>query len=206
MDASRGLLDRLASWSPVLLLGSLAALTYWLDAQIAAPLQRADGSHRHDVDIYVENLRAVSYGTDGMPLQLLSAARADHYPDDDTTMLTKPVLVVKDPKQPTFAVTADSAKIAGNRNDVWFNGNVRAKRDAAPSESAAAGNSGAIALTTEYLHVMPREKLAETDKAVTIEDARGIIHAVGMKLDAERKTVNFLSHLHGTIQPSALPK
>ena len=206
MSDSRALMDRLVSWSPVLLLGGLAALTYWLDAQITAPVARPDGSHRHDVDIYVENLRATSFGTDGKPLQLLSAARGEHFPDDDTTVFTKPDLVLKDPKQPAFAVTADSAKISGDRNNVWFSGNVHAKRDADPAAAKGSRDASAQTLATESLHVLPRERRAETDKAVTIEDARGIIHAVGMKLDAEQKTVKFLSRLQGTIEPQALSK
>jgi lipopolysaccharide export system protein LptC len=206
MNDSRALMDRLVSWSPVLLLGGLAALTYWLDAQITTPVVRPDGSHRHDADIYVENLRAMSFGTDGKPLQLLSAARGEHFPDDDTTVFTKPDLVLKDPKQPTFAVTADSAKIAGDRNNVWFSGNVRAKRDADPAAAKGSNGASPLTLATESLHVLPKERRADTDKAVTIEEARGIIHAVGMKLDAEQKTVNFLSRLQGTIQPQALSK
>jgi lipopolysaccharide export system protein LptC len=140
----------------------------------------------------------------------LSAARAEHFPDDDTTVLTKPDLVLKDPKQPTFAVTADAAKIAGDRSNVWFSGNVHAKRDAEPAPTGPDAKdheaTGEMSLTTEYLHVLPREKRAETDKAVTIEEARGIIHAVGMKLDADKKTVKFLSRLQGTLQPQALSK
>ena len=34
-------LDRATAWSPVLLLGSLAALTFWLDAQVQPPAARA---------------------------------------------------------------------------------------------------------------------------------------------------------------------
>lgn len=206
MDRSRALMDRLVSWSPVLLLGGLAALTYWLDAQITPPVTRPDGNRRHDADIYVENLRAVVFGADGKPLQLLSAVRGEHFPDDETTVFTKPDLVLKDPQQPTFAVTADSAKIAGDRNSVWFTGNVRAKRDADPGAAKGTSGASAMTLTTDYLHVLPHERRAETDKAVTIEEARGIIHAVGMKLDAEHKTVNFLSRLQGTIEPNALTK
>ena len=88
MDLSRSLLDRLVAWSPVLLLGSLAAMTYWLDAQIAAPSAPGDGARRHDPDIFVENVRAVSFDKNGVATQILSAARADHFPDDDTTQLT----------------------------------------------------------------------------------------------------------------------
>ena len=34
MDRTREIIDRFIAWSPVLLLGALAALTYWLDAQV----------------------------------------------------------------------------------------------------------------------------------------------------------------------------
>jgi hypothetical protein len=43
MDRTRYLLDRLTAWSPVLLLGGLAALTYWLDAQIRSPTGNRGG-------------------------------------------------------------------------------------------------------------------------------------------------------------------
>ena len=49
-------IDRLIAWSPILLLGSLAALTYWLDAQVQPPAPRASGASRHDPDLYIENL------------------------------------------------------------------------------------------------------------------------------------------------------
>ena len=61
MNQGRRLLDRLTAWSPVLLLGSLAALTFWLDAQVAQQPPRRDGSSRHDPDFYVESFRAVSF-------------------------------------------------------------------------------------------------------------------------------------------------
>jgi len=40
---ARSILDRITAWSPVLLLGSLAALTYWLDSQVQPPPPRRDG-------------------------------------------------------------------------------------------------------------------------------------------------------------------
>ena len=56
---ARTLLDRLTAWTPVFLLGGLAALTYWLDAQVQPPQPRRDGSERHDPDIFVEGFRAI---------------------------------------------------------------------------------------------------------------------------------------------------
>ncbi len=191
--------DRLISWSPVLLLGGLAALTYWLDAQIQPPAPRVDGSRRHDVDIYVENVRGVNLGPNGKPLHILRAARAEHYPDDDSTVIAKPDLTVKDPKQPNFQVTANEARVSGDRNDVWFTGSVHARREPQP------GDAGGVAtLVTEYLHVLPREHRADTDKPVAIADARGNINATGMTLDAANGVVRFLSRVHGSIEPKAV--
>jgi lipopolysaccharide export system protein LptC len=209
MTATRRL-DRLITWSPVLLLGGLAALTYWLDAQIQPTVPRPDGSKRHDVDLYVESVRAINFGADGKPLQVLAAARAEHYPDDDSTVLVKPDLEIKDPREPNFEIRADMAKVSGDRDDVWFTGAVHARRDAEPAQKAspppadAVSPVGATTLATDYLHVRPREKLADTDKAVTVEDARGTVNAVGMKLDAKDGTVRFMSRVRGTIEPSAV--
>ena len=44
MRNARRSLDRLAGWLPLLLLAGLAALTYWLDAQVHDPGPRRDGS------------------------------------------------------------------------------------------------------------------------------------------------------------------
>ena len=76
IDRRRTSLDRLTAWSPVLLLGGLAALTYWLDAQVQPPRRARDGAPRHDPDMYIENFRAVELGADGKPRQSLSATRA----------------------------------------------------------------------------------------------------------------------------------
>ena len=47
VDHTRALLDRLVAWSPVVMLGALAALTYWLDAQVQAPADRRVLSRCH---------------------------------------------------------------------------------------------------------------------------------------------------------------
>lgn len=80
IDRTRRLVDRLVTWSPVLLLGQLAALTYSLDAQIQPQPPRIDGSSRHDPDIFIDGLRGVSFDAEGRPRQVLSAKRAQRCP------------------------------------------------------------------------------------------------------------------------------
>lgn len=207
MDTSRALLDRLVAWSPVLLLGGLAALTYWLDAQIAAQSAPSDGSRRHDPDLIVENVRAVAFDANGAPAQVLAAARGEHFPDDDTTVFTRPDISLSAAGQPNFHVTADTARLSGDRANAWLEGNVKAVRDA---ETAPAKGSdkptGAVTLATEYLHVLPNVHEVETDKPVTIGEARGIMRGGGLKMNLDTKKFTLAAPVSGTFEPQVLPQ
>lgn len=197
---SRSWIDRATAWSPVLLLGGLAALTYWLDAQVQPPPPRRDGSTRHDPDIIAEGVRVLKLDPEGRPLQSLSARRALHFADDQTTDFLDVVLAETRQGRPPFRVTANQATLTGDRENVYFKGQVRAVREATP----AVGNepaSGPMTLTTEFLHIMPSKEIARTDKALTITDPRGIINATGMEADIKAKTIKFKSGVRGHMEP-----
>src|SRR5215218_5070345 len=170
----RSVLDRITAWSPVLLLGGLAALTYWLDAQVQPPPPRRDGSERHDPDIYVEGFRAVELDTSGRPRQLIAGKRALHFGDDQTTEIVDPLLSQTEAGKPAFRITALKGTLSGDRKQASFAGSVKAIREAGPTQPGEAP-AGPVTVTTEYLHVVPDKEFASTDKAVTIEEPRGII-------------------------------
>ena len=202
MAPLRSRVDRLVAWSPVLLLGGLAALTYWLDAQVQSSGRRDDGSARHDPDLYIERFSAVTFDVDGRVRQKLEATRAEHFPDDGSVDLMGPALELTDPGKPRIAVTADKGTVSGDRETVTLRGRVHATRDAAPATAADRTPLGAATFTTEMLRVIPKEGRAETDALVTIEETRGIIEGVGMVLDNNARTVKLKSAVRGTLQPN----
>lgn len=195
-------LDRLVSWSPVLMLGALAALTYWLNTQVRLGEPVFDGSARHDPDIFIENFRAENLDEDGRIRQALVAARAEHYPDDGTTAFKEPAITFTDPGKPRLDVTADHGMVTDDRQNVYFEGHVKAVREAtsAPNEKP----DGPITVTSEFLHVIPNEDRVVTDRAVTIRDPRGTINAIGLDLDNKAKIAKFGSHVSGEVQPQTL--
>lgn len=205
MDHTRALFDRLVAWSPVLLLGSLAALTYWLDAQVQGPADRRDGSTRHDPDVFLENFRAITYDANGRPRETLAAKRAEHFPDDDSAAVTEPHLALTETGRPTVTVVSEKARLSGDRENGYFEGAVKVHREA---ETPAPGNdhpAGPVTLTTEFLHVVPKEYRVDTDRIVTIEETRGIIRGRGFSFDNKSKTVNLKSNVSGTLQPNSVP-
>jgi lipopolysaccharide export system protein LptC len=218
MNRGQQFVDRLVAWSPVLLLGGLAALTYWLDAQVQIPPARPDASKRHAADIFIDNFRGESFDAEGRLRQSLGARRAQHYADDDTIDFASPTIALSDPDQPRIVVTADAGSLSGDRETVNFKGNVHATRDA---DAAASGNAsgadaqepskgvGPITVLADTLRVVPKQGTASTDGPVTIEEPRGIIHAVGMDFDNQAHSLKLRSTVRGTLQPHVvenLPK
>jgi hypothetical protein len=134
MISRRARIDRLVAWSPVMLLGCLAALTYWLDAQVQTSDRRADGSSRHDPDL-PSSATAVSF--DARPRAADNAARAPAFPDDDSVGLAAPSFEMTDPSRPAWRSPPMPARsrATGNRHALR---DVRATRDAVAATRATA--------------------------------------------------------------------
>jgi lipopolysaccharide export system protein LptC len=202
VDRRRRWLDRFSAWSPALLLGALAALTWWLDAQVTDPGPRRDGSMRHDPDLVIEGVRVVELNESGKPVQSLQAQRAWHFPDDGTIEFDAPRVVLTQPDRPQFTVEAAKGRVSGDRLNAYFEGSVRATRAGETgSPGAADAPAGPITLKTEYLHVIPKQDRAQTDRPVTIEEPRGIIQANGLVLDSDSRTLNLKGNVRGTFHP-----
>ena len=103
--------------------------------------------------------------------------------------------------KPPVKITAKQATLSGDRENVYFKGQVRAVREATPA-TATNPRPGNLSLATEFLHVMPNVEIARTDKPVTITDPRGIINATGMEADSRAKTIKFNSGVSGHLEPS----
>ena len=198
MTRSRAWLDRLIAWSPVFLLGAFTALTYWLNAQVQPGAGAFDGSGRHDTDLYIEDFQAVSLDPQGRVRQSITAKIARHFPDDDSTEFESPLITFSDPGKPPVTITADRGVITGDQKNAYFMGHVKGVRTATPEER----DKGPVTVTSEYLHVLPKEDKIESDKAVTITDPRGIINGTGLEFDNKAKTFKFKSRVSGQLQPN----
>lgn len=186
---------RLSSWFPVILLATLAMLTYWLDSQV----QRSavdDGRAKQEPDYYLEDFAATRFGTDGSIVQRLSAKRLMHYSETLPTELVAPTLIDTPPGRPPMQVQAELGKISQDTNHVYLTGHVVATREADAQRSK-------LTLASEYLHVLPREEKAMTDKTVTITDATGTHVAAAMEMDNKARTMRLHGGVTGEIKSKA---
>lgn len=183
--------DRLFRWYPAVLLLALAGVTFWLDQKVQPLPVPTDGSTRHDPDFIIDKFSAMRMNPDGSQRYAIRGVKMTHYPDDNSTHLDEPRFVHFDPETAPVRIKSDEALISRNGDDVFFLGNVHIVRDAYADQDP-------MSLTTEYLHLLPDQDLAETDKAVRMTQGATVVDSVGMRFDNAARTLDLLSKVRVT--------
>jgi len=188
---------RLVTWTPLLLLAGLGALTAWLNkaVQSGAPRPETDLS---SPDILVEELAAIKYNPDGTRRYRLTAKRFEHRPDEDSTQMIDPVLTQYHPDDAEMSVRARHALVSSDATEVTFTGDVLIER-------AADAVSGPVRLTTTFLKVYPEEGIARTDKEVVITGDNGTLRGVGLEFNNRTRQMRLESRVRGQFKNPRAP-
>jgi lipopolysaccharide export system protein LptC len=190
--------DRLVTWSPLILLALLATMSFWLDRKVQPPAHAPDGSTRHDPDFFVEGFSAVKMNPDGTRRYSLVAKRMVHFPDDNSTQLELPRLVYFDYLRAPVTVRSDTAEAVQGADDVFFRGDVQIIR------SAYADNAE-LGVFTSYLHVIPDQDLATTDKPVRMVEGNSTASAVGLEFNNATREIKLLSEVKASYETPRHP-
>jgi lipopolysaccharide export system protein LptC len=191
-------LERLTSWFPFALLAGLAALTFWLDRMVQLSPGASQAASRHDPDYMVDQLKAARTDEAGKVVYTLDSERMVHYPDDDTTHLTAPRFVSLRSQAPV-TITAREGLVSSNGDNVYFKEDVKVTR-------APYADRSEMVMRTTFLHVIPDDNIAKTDRPVTITDAATVVHAVGLEMNSETRVLKLFSKVRGTYDPNLAPK
>ena len=189
--ALRRTINRAAAWFPVVLLAGLAMLTYWLDAQVQDSGRGARGP-KSEPDYFLEDFSATRFGLDGSVVQQLAAKKMIHYPENIPTEVVAPRLVDTQPGRATMRARADTAKVSPDNEHIYLSGNVVAERE-------AKNGKGKLVVSSDYLHVQPKLERADTDRKVTIVDARGRHVGNGMQVDNKSHTIRLRNGVSGEL-------
>lgn len=190
--------SRFTTWAPIVVLGVMAALTFWLDRVIESSTRDIVGPSRSDPDFIVQNISAVSIGETGKAAHALTAVKMVHYADDDSTLLTQPRFVSYNETQAPVTITANQGVVSSKGDHVYFQDNVRVAR-------APYGDQSELILRTSFLHVIPDANLAKTDRHVTIIDDATVVTAVGLELNTTTRELKLLSNVRSTYDPTKAP-
>lgn len=189
------MMQRLTAWFPVLLLATVAAVTVWLDRQVQPPEFASGGKTRHDPDYIVNNFTVTRIGPDGAVRYKLNARRMLHYPDDDTTYLEAPKVVNFRGAEVTVTASSKTATLSSNGENAYLSDDVRLTRSAYENHSE-------LTVLTSWLHVIPDDGIAKTDKSVRILDARTLITSDGLEFNNNTHILKLLSNVRGRYEKS----
>ena len=175
---------------PLLLMLSLAALTFWLERTV----REEEGTHpslrRHDPDYIVDNMKYTRFNPQGAVESTLAAAKMLHYPDDETTDLIAPQVVQTKPDKPRMTVTAERGAVSQDGEEVFLYDNVLLVRDGGAERPETR-------MRTSFLHLGRGGSVAITDRDVVItEDAR-VLSGRGMEYHTESQELFLRERVRG---------
>jgi len=163
MRTALRLWDRLSIYLPVVLMGVLALMTYWLvrntpmfgpAADKAAPL--------HNPDYTMQRFTVRNFEPGGRLKSEMSGDRLHHFPDTETLEITQAHLRGIGAAGQVTVATADRAITNADGSEVQLMGNARVVRE------ARAADGKPIHLSGEFLHAFVREDVLRSHKPVTL--------------------------------------
>lgn len=159
--------------------------------QKSNPIKRVNPAADYHADAFLEDVTALSMSKVGLPQNKLISPRVIHYPIHDTTIFSKPHIIIytKNEEEP-WHTTANQGKSTEGKKIIELTDNVEIKQPAGPH------NKEAI-MTTKHLLFYPEEKFAHTEQAVKFTEPGIIVNAIGMNAYIQEKRVQLLTQTRG---------
>lgn len=175
-------------WLPLLPLIGLLGFTYWLNQLAQIEPGKPTTVKRHDPDAIVENFSAVTLNEQGMPRFIMAAKKMLHYADDDSTALEVPHLTSLSDEHPAIHAIAKRGIISSKGDEIFLLDGVEVLREASASQNE-------LRIHTEYLHFIPDQEVADTNRAVTITEANNTVQASGLEMNYKARTLKLLARV-----------
>lgn len=165
-----------------------AVLSFWLLQNLETTDRAMKRSPAHEPDYYLENMVRRTTGESGELMNVLTAERVTHFPDDDSTELASPHLEIYNGATEPWHVIAERGWINSGNDVVLLHGEVEIWR------LGADGGRTYQVLTTE-LRVLPREQYAETDNPTIIVGPSTVTHAIGMRANLAHDRLELINRV-----------
>jgi lipopolysaccharide export system protein LptC len=168
---------------PLSLLLVLTLLTFWLRYATEMDEPSRDGRYRHDPDYVLSDIVLRKLDRDGELKYTLRAAEVRHYPDDDTTELTRPDLIHRNREdgKPPVRVTAERGLLGHDNEQVDLYDKVRIYRP-------LFGKYDELIATMQTLTAFPDDETAFTRSPVLVTQGKSWVKGVGMQVDNKTQT------------------
>ena len=197
----RRMLDRLAVYLPLVLMGLMAMTSYWLvrntpslgAAEQEAPL-------RHEPDYYMRDFSVKVFESDGRLKSVIVGTQGRHYPDTDTLEIDQPRIRILGVQGHVTTATATRALINADGSEAQLFGNAVVVREA--SVSAQGVTTPRSELQSDFLHFFANtEQVKSHLPVVMIRGAGDRFSGDGVGFDNLGRTMEINGRVRGVLQP-----
>ena len=171
----------------LLLIILLAIVSGWVFESIEISPILTKEKLRHDPDYFLKNFTATNIDNKGNPAYQIKAQHLEHYPDDDSMKLQKPLFSFYKNNIKTWTAQANEALITQNNEKIYLTGQVILKK-VSPDKNIAP-----MLLTAGQLTIEPEKNLAYTKTKINLQKGDNTIQATGMRADMSKNRIEFLS-------------
>jgi lipopolysaccharide export system protein LptC len=127
----------------------------------------------NEPDYIIDNFSFVRKTETGQPRYVISGERLTHRPADNTSVIDKPVVQSMSTDHPHMTMTANTAHVNQDQNQIDLVGNVDISRP-------GSATSKPLRIRTEALTVLPDEEISKTDKPIQMTLGASQVTGVGM--------------------------
>jgi len=179
--------DRLPALVALILLLTLAALTWWAAdyAQRAIPTD-PPARLTHEPDAWGERIVMLRTDLQGLPINRLEGDYMEHFPDDDSYEVTQPRATGLRADNPVTIGTARHAVIDQDGLRVTLNGQARLHR-------LADGTRAALEISSEQLIILTDQDVVQTTLPARVTQGASSMEGVGMRYDNRARQLDILA-------------
>jgi lipopolysaccharide export system protein LptC len=193
-------LDLVMSYLPVMLMGLLAMVTYWLVRHTPEPTPTQEArAARHVPDYFMREFSLKVYAPDGRLEVRVLGQQAEHFPDTDTLEVTQPRVSKVDPQGVLTTATAQQAITTPEGEQVELKGNAIVRR--VPGPDAQGRPVPPFELRSEYLYVDLEHDHMRTDQPVEVMRGADRFTADALDYDHQQGLTRMTGRVRGLLQP-----
>lgn len=159
--------DRISIYLPVLLMGLLVLVTYWLVRNSPVPPTPEEArAARHEADYFMRKFTLKTYDEDGLMKSEVNGTEARHYPDTDTLEIDQPRMRSVSLDGRITTSTSKRALTNGDGSEVQLFGDAKVVRE--PAKDVQGNELPRMEFQGEFLHAYVNDERVKSHLPVVL--------------------------------------
>ena len=187
--------------TPLILMGGLTLVTFWL-VQKGAPPEKStlERVRLHEPDYTITNGALSALNEIGSTKYRILGKKVIHYDDDASIDILAPRMRLFQIDKAPVTVKSDTGHLDGDLTILDLIDNASISRPAQAATASQAATLRMLASST-YFKVLINDDIIETDRPVTLEQGMSIMHsAEGGKFNNVEQSMTLSGHVKGRIE------